>query len=134
MSGRPILPLFHVRKSFRSSLNEKTLITILLISSVFTLVIIFKNLPQSVVNEVQIKSIFIPELNNNHAKGGDQSKPDPKDTHINDKNQDVKNQDGQVAQPNVEDSAKDVEVRKKREKIKNVKVFYFFRQIRNTGC
>lgn len=65
MSGRTMLPLFHVRKSgLRSTFNERTLIFLLLGSSIFTLWLIFKNLPSNVVSDVEIKKIFIPDLNN----------------------------------------------------------------------
>jgi hypothetical protein len=59
-----LLPLHYVKKTTRKSLNEKSLIVILFISTVITLFIILNNLPSNVnLNDENIKRIFLPKLN-----------------------------------------------------------------------
>lgn len=59
-----LLPLYYVRKQTRSGLNERNLIFILLISTVLTLIVIFKHLPTNVnLAGDELNNIFVPRLN-----------------------------------------------------------------------
>lgn len=81
-----LLPLFNVRnvnKRFKTTFyNEKNLILILLLISVFTVIFIVYNLPsdiQQVVNDQNIKKVFIPDvdMSNNHKHFDDHQHPPP---------------------------------------------------------
>lgn len=60
-AARPLLPLFYSKRSGRGAINERTLIFILLGSSLVTVWLIFRNLPT--IKETEIKRIFIPKVN-----------------------------------------------------------------------
>ncbi len=75
MSSSPkyLLPIYYVRKKTKKSFNEKNLIIILLLTSVFSLIFILKNLPAHVSfgtnddldnsDNVNVRNIFFPKLN-----------------------------------------------------------------------
>lgn len=60
-----LLPLFFVRKQTKFGLNERNLIVLLLVSTVFTLILIIKNLPSNVsISGEELNAILVPKLIN----------------------------------------------------------------------
>lgn len=62
------LPLYCVTKTKTRILNERNLIYIIILISVFSLIVIFKNLPTNTHEDESIKNLFIPKLINNNGQ------------------------------------------------------------------
>lgn len=60
-----LLPLYYVKKQTRNRLlSEKSLIILIILTSVFSLYFIFKNLPSNTHSD-DLRNVFIPKLNIN---------------------------------------------------------------------
>lgn len=72
MSGKQsnlLLPLYYVTRQTRSKfLNERSLIYLIILTSLLSIYIIFKNLPAGTQNDVHMEQIFIPQIKNDNRK------------------------------------------------------------------
>ena len=98
MSNQFVLPLFNVRTTNRrlktTFYNEKNLILLLFIISIFTVIFILYNLPsdiQQVVNKKNIHDVFIPELNKQNGINHFDNHQHPAPPILNGKTRDEKN-------------------------------------------